>query len=104
MKVFLGHVLVHVYGLCSSPCVGHSHVLCVVDQFCHRAALFLLALLAGILFLAAGSCPYCDTNTHTHGQGEARMQIGTHIQKQEQGYKLLKGSQLQTSQVKMMEP
>lgn len=42
-----------------ASCVGHFHGLCVVGPILHMVAPFLLFLLAGTLFLAAGSCPYC---------------------------------------------
>lgn len=51
---------------CYIPCVGRCRALCVLDPVLHTVAPFLPALLAGTLFLAAGSGPYCCTKTHKH--------------------------------------
>lgn len=65
--------------LCLASCVDRFHGLYVVGPVLHKAAPFLLVLLVGTLFLAAGSCPY-----RSHYQGQEQEQEQKQEQEQEQ--------------------
>lgn len=67
-------VCLHVLYCACLPCVGRYQALCVAGPVLRMVVPFLLFLLAGILVLAAGSCPCCFTHTYEHRRGKKRKQ------------------------------